>query len=100
MRIESFLELLHKNDVALLFYFRKSMGQHTAEKMANVDGRKVKLKNVPVTIGTVNLYIDKRNILVKDIRKVVKDSNSRNVIYVFGDNFTCALYVIKCKKGK
>lgn len=100
MRIESLLELLHKNDVALLFYFRKCMGQYTAEKMADVDGRKVKLKKVNITIGTVNLFIDKRNILVKKIRKVVKDSNSRNVIYIFGDDFTCALYIIKCKKGK
>lgn len=100
MRIESLLELLHKNDVALLFYFRKCMGQHTAQKMANVDCRKVKLKKVNITIGTVNLFIDKRNILVKKIRKVVKDSNSRNVIYIFGDDFTCALYIIKCKKGK
>lgn len=76
------------------------MGQHTAQKMANVDGRKVKLKKVPIVTGTVNLYIGKRNILVKSIRKVVKDSNSRSIIYVFGDDFTCALYVIKCKKGK
>lgn len=99
MRIESLLALLHKNDVALLFYFRRSMSLQKAQIIANADGRKLKPKKISITIGSVNLYIGKRNILVNNIRKVVKDSNSRNVIYIFGDDFTCALYVIKCKKG-
>lgn len=101
MTIDKFREVMNSHDVVVLFFFKKKFNFKQASMLASPIKSDIKnITNHRVVTPKIDgddFEIDRRRFSKYDLCSIHKDIKCSEILYVFGLQFTAAIYILKRK---